>query len=326
MTYIIVLNWNNYKDTIHCLGSLVNNLEGDNFKIIVCDNGSTDSSIDFIDNWYLNNKLNNDYLSTAEYKIFNYADIIHLKSNSEKGLYIINIGENLGYAKGNNVGIQFALNQDDMEYVWILNNDTEVECNSLNAMLKKFKNNDKLGICGSKLIYFNDRNRVQGVGGKVNSWLGSSYEIGCNEHKDKVFDEEKLSKNMDYVIGASMLICKRFLKDVGLLAEDYFLYFEEVDLCIRGKRKGYDFTVAQNSIVYHNQGSTAGSKQNLSLQGDYSSVRNRLFFTYKFYPYKLPIVYLTLFIVLFNRIKRRQYAKAKNVLKIMAFNFKKQKI
>lgn len=326
MVYIIILNWNNPSDTIYCLNSIIDNISNTQFKIIVCDNGSKDNSLEQFSYWYSNAKTRSDYLKDSEFQLIDINNIAETKTNSNKGVYLIDIKENLGYAKGNNIGIQFALNQSDTEYVWILNNDTEVECDSLNEMLAKFKQNERLGICGSKLIDFHDRERVQGVGGKINSWLCSIREIGCNEHKDTLFDDRELMNNIDYVIGASMLISKDFLKQVGLLAEDYFLYFEELDICIRGKRKGFTFICAQNSIIYHKQGATAGSKQNLSLQADYSSIRNRLIFTYKFYPFKLPTVYLTLFIVLFNRIRRQQYGKAKNVLKIMILNIKRQKI
>ena len=122
MIYIIVLNWNGISDTISCLESLFK-LNYKNTKIVVCDNGSTDNSIEKIDKWYtsVNIKKNLEYANIDILNVNNYSTL-----ENTPGLYIIDIGKNLGYAGGNNVGIKFALNQQDMDSVWILNNDTKI--------------------------------------------------------------------------------------------------------------------------------------------------------------------------------------------------------
>lgn len=126
MIYIVVLNWNGHKDTIACLESLCK-LVDSKFKIVICDNASKDGSVEKIDAWYQERNSSITYLNDAEYVKLNNITSTTCQSNSQqKGLYLIQTGANLGFAGGNNIGIKFALNQPDMQYVWLLNNDTEV--------------------------------------------------------------------------------------------------------------------------------------------------------------------------------------------------------
>ena len=80
----------------------------------------------------------------------------HFVSENKDAVFLVQTGTNLGYAGGNNVGIRLALNQEDMQYVWILNNDTEVEPNSLLELVKRCKKDPGIGICGSRLVYRNN--------------------------------------------------------------------------------------------------------------------------------------------------------------------------
>ena len=129
--YIIILNWNGWKDTIECLDS-IKKLTYINYSIIICDNASSDESKNKINEW-LKNNVNID------------ATLIVNKTN-------------LGFAGGNNVGIKEALKQMDCKYVWILNNDTEVTPNSLCCLVNKMKTDDKIGICLS-LIHISEPTR-----------------------------------------------------------------------------------------------------------------------------------------------------------------------
>ena len=110
LTYIIVLNYNAYKDTIDCLESIVS-LKSKYYKIVLIDNASTDFSIDKINKWAVDNNYN--------------------------GIEIFKSKNNNGYSSGNNLGIRYALKQDDCKYIWILNNDTIVDSHSLNHLVNK---------------------------------------------------------------------------------------------------------------------------------------------------------------------------------------------
>ncbi|WP_336185614.1 glycosyltransferase family 2 protein [Klebsiella grimontii] len=314
MIYIIVLNWNGITDTISCLESLLK-LNYKNTKIVVCDNGSTDNSIEKINKWYtsIDIKKNLEYAKIDIVNVNNYSTL-----ENTPGLYIIDIGKNLGYAGGNNVGIKFALNQQDMDSVWILNNDTIVNENSLSLMRATLENDQNIGVCGSRLVYFDDREKLQGLGGLFNPVLCTSKHYKAYERADKIFDNENVSSNIDYVIGASMLIKRAVLESIGGLCEDYFLYYEEIDYCIRAKKLGYRVFVCTESVVYHKEGASTKKNQK-GILADYYSVRNRLLISKKFYPKYYALVYLSIWLVLLNRVRRKEFHKAKNVLKILTF-------
>lgn len=281
--YIIVLNYNNPHDTIECLKSL-NQLVYENYKILLVDNASTDNS----------NEVLNQYMKKEV-----ASRIVYIRSSI-----------NNGYAAGNNIGIKYALEQGDLDYVWIINNDTLVEPETLTLMLKKMKSDSNIGICGSKLVYSWDRTRIQGYGGTYNKWLARSRHItNLNE-----------LKAIDYPIGASMLVSRQFLEKVGPMCEDYFLYFEEMDWVIRGKKYGFKISCATDAVVYHKEGGSISGdkrKEKVSKMGDFFSIRNRILFTKKTYPYCLPTVYLGLFIAIINRIRRKQIDRVSMILKCM---------
>ena len=122
-----------------------------------------------------------------------------------------------------------------------------------------------------------------------------------------------------------MLVTSDFIKKIGLMTEDYFLYYEEIDWAMRGKNS-FKLGFAPQSIVYHKEGASTGSRQGrestASKNADYYQLKNRLKFTSRFFPLYLPTVYLTLIYAIFNRLRRGKWKRVPMILKIM-FNFKK---
>jgi len=280
--YIVILNWNGWQDTIACLTSILMNdyLE---YEIIVCDNASTDDSEIYLKEW--------------------------ISERQEYPIHYIQTGKNLGFAGGNNVGIHYSLDAGDMEYVWLLNNDTIIEKDALSKLIEKIKTDKTIGICGSKLVYYDDHNKIQGLGGIYNRYFAFSRHI---------LNIDEIEK-MDYVIGASMLVSKKFLMDVGLMCEDYFLYYEELDWAIRAKGK-YSLGCASESVVYHKEGASIGSDKNITKKSDLADcflVKNKLKITRKYFKYCLVTVYIGLVIGLFRRILKGERKKAATILKII---------
>lgn len=302
MVYIVVLNWKGAMDTIACLSSLFN-LRDVQFRIVVCDNCSPDNSYHTIREWLMNqqqgymaqhNLIEFDRLQAEKYRI----------AEKEQGLYLVQTGENRGYSAGNNVGIRFALNQPDMRYVWILNNDTEVESDSLYHMVKRCQLDPKIGICGSRLVYYHDKQKLQGLGGIINPWLCTTKHYAAFEKSKLVFKNDEVEKNIDYIIGASMLLSRNLLGKVGLLCESYFLYYEEVDIAQRSKPY-FNIGVASDSIVYHKEGASTGGAMNYF--SDACCLKNRLRIAEKFFPKSYWIVRFSYIIAMFNRLRRRQF-------------------
>lgn len=115
-----------------------------------------------------------------------------------------------------------------------------------------------------------------------------------------------------------MLVSRDFLREVGLLSEDYFLYFEELDWAVRAKGK-FELAYAPQSIVYHKEGGSAGARSTeaeKSWVADYHFIRNRIVFTRKFLPAMLPTVYFALFIALLRRARRGRWDRVRMIAKL----------
>jgi GT2 family glycosyltransferase len=312
MVYIIILNWKGAVDTLACLKSLIQ-LHGVEYRLVVCDNASPDHSYEHI-RAGLQNSANYVVLPLIELER-NEAEQYVIPASEQNAVYLIQTGDNLGYAGGNNVGIRFALNQADMRYVWLLNNDTEVAPDALLHMVQRCQTDPNIGICGSRLVYFHDRAHLQGLGGNYNRWLGTTRHYAAHVPSDAVFDDDIVSAEIDYVIGASMLLTRQVLERIGLLCEDYFLYFEELDMAMRASPL-FKISVATNSIVYHKEGGSSKDRYP-SLLADNFAIRSRLLFSNKFYPFSYWIVRFSLIFVFINRLKQRRYSSARNIVSIL---------
>ena len=296
MNYIIVLNWNSAKETITCIQSLIHLENYDQVRIIVCDNDSRKESYDEIYN-FLNTSFGNDFFALTEEQAENYA-LIHK-------LYFIKNKENYGYAGGNNRGIKFSLKFSDMQNVWVLNNDTIVQPDSLNLMIKKINIDKNYGVIGSRLVELENKQKVQGVGGVINKWFCTTKEIGSQFKINDEIDEKEFENKIDYVIGASLLINRKCLEKVGLLCEDYFLYYEEIDYCNRAKAKDFKVGIASKSIIFHEHGASTGKGK--SDVADYCSVKNRILISKKFYKRYTLICRISILGVVLIRVFRFQF-------------------
>lgn len=317
---IIILNYKNWKDTIACLESVFLN-QHISFNVIVVDNASEDGSVENIIAW-ANGKIKchtPDFLSQIEilpkpieYQLINESDHIYL----QKPLTIISSKKNLGYAGGNNIGLRYAQSSGNF-YKWIINNDTYILSNALTELISFSKKNSNLGLLGSKLLFYHSPERIQAVGGKFNKITGTTRHIGENCPKSDFSDP---CFPIDYPIGAAIFTNNDFIADVGLMCEDYFLYFEEIDWAIRAKKAGYKVGFCPDSIVYHKEGATIGVdhiKNEKSEFADYWSLRNRIMLSKKFNRLFLPLVFLSFSFVIINRIKRKQFNRIPKILKIL---------
>ena len=321
LVYVVLVNWNGWRDTVECLESLLRS-DYANYRVVVCDNGSGDGSLEKIKAWADGELLPETgagelagLTAPPIVKPLRYRECSRLEAEQggEGGdlpLTLVRIGENLGFAGGNNVGIRCALSRDDCSLVWLLNNDTLVTRQALAALVRRMAEKPDAGICGSKLLYYGEPGLVQGLGGaSYNKWLGTNRHLGYLEPRDLPHSQEEVEAGMDYVIGASMLVSRSFLLEVGPMCEEYFLYFEELDWIYRARQR-FALAYAAESVVYHKEGSSAGTTgapEKKSKKVDFFVIRSKLLFTRKFLPLALPTVYLGLLCTLVNRIRRRQW-------------------
>ncbi|WP_109091956.1 glycosyltransferase family 2 protein [Aggregatibacter actinomycetemcomitans] len=313
--YIIILNYNGWKDTIECLESVLK-IDYKNFKIIVVDNNSQNDSIGFICNWavipesisaenvYFNKFIRPNAEKPIKYSIWSESEFLQ-QSNIQEKLILVRANENGGFAKGNNIAIQYAMKDPECRYVWLLNNDTVIKQNTLSKLIE-YADKNEIGICGSSLFYYYNPKKVQAYGGHINRFFGTSSHI---------LNVNNIDKKLDYVVGASFLINKRLIEKIGYLPEDYFLYYEETDYCFNARKNGFTLGIALDSIVYHKEGGSTGASQNADKRSEFSDVltlKNRIKF-HKLYLGGGIGLWIGILIAFFNRIRRGQMSRIKSV-------------
>jgi len=322
---IILLNWNGWRDTIECLESVFR-LSDVDFRVIVCDNASTDGSLDNVKRWArgeLAAECQNPKLSHLVYpgcpKPIPYSEWD--RDQAQRGqifddgsrLILINNGSNLGFAGGNNVGLRLALRDPACQFFWILNNDTVVEPSAMAALLKRIRQQPEVGLCGSAIHSYTNPDEVYVMGGrKFSKWSGRSRLPSGRITRGR----PSVRVEIDYVEGASMLVSRAFLEKVGLLEESYFLYFEEVDWAARARGK-YLLGFSPESVVYHKEGASIGSSQERgkrSLVSVQWMTRSKVLVTRRFWPWALPTVMATVALGSLERLLRGDWRRAGSIL------------
>lgn len=309
----VIVNWNGWRDTVECLESLLRS-DVAPFPIVVCDNASADGSVARIRAWAAGTaglgcvELDRE---TAESRGGAEAD--------DAPLILIRCDRNLGFAGATNVGLRYALARPDVTHFWLLNNDTVVASDALSRLLDESRSDPGLGMIGSTLLYHGSPKVVQTLGGgRYNRWLALPRHIGAGLPLEHAPGPDEVRAQMEYVVGASMLVTRALLEDVGLLAEDYFLYFEELDWAVRARGR-YGLGYAPGSVVLHREGASIGGGRDSSAKSrtaDYHFMRNRIVFTRRHAPMALPTVYLALLVAMARRIARGQPARAAMIARL----------
>lgn len=225
--FIILLNWNNWQETQECLESL-EKLDYVNAEIVLVDNGSTNGDTEKIRQLSLTPK------PYTLHPIFNT--------------------ENLGFAGGNNVGITYAL-EHGADYVMLLNNDAVAAPDFLTQLVEAAQGDTTLGILGSR-IYQYGTEKVIFNGGKINKWLTKGEHLISSGTVPDDIKKDNVPYEVDYVTGAAMLLKREVIEKIGLMRKEYFLYYEDVDWCVRARRAGYKCILVPTSKVWHKVSST----------------------------------------------------------------------
>lgn len=270
---IIIVNWNglNYLDS--CLESVFN-LDYNNFEVIFVDNGSKDGSVNFVN------------------KRFPKVKIIQNKKN-------------LGFAKGNNVGIKKAKGK----YIATLNNDTKVDPSWLKELVSAAENDEKIGTCASKILIYDTPKLIDSAG----IFIARN---GGGENRGAILSSKRYCNKKTEVFGAcaaAALYRKKMLKDIGYFDQDYFAYFEDVDLAWRAQLAGWKCMFIPSAIVYHKGGGT--SRKEASSFTKYLCERNRIWNVLK-NASKKHIIY-NLGWILYKQLRSFLYALIKNSPEIL---------
>ncbi|MBS0620669.1 MAG: glycosyltransferase family 2 protein [Verrucomicrobia bacterium] len=209
---ILILNWNGKSDTLACLSSLQ---AREPHEILVIDNGSTDGSVQEI-----------------------RARFPHVT--------VIENGENLGFAEGNNVGIRVALSRG-ADFLFLLNNDTIVAPDLLEQLLATFETHPEAGIVGAHILLFEAKETLDHLGGKWNPKRGEFDFIGHRTPSGECVEPLEL----DYACGAGLMVRREVIEAIGMLDPRFFLIWEESDFCQRAKRAGFSVLTSPKAHLWH---------------------------------------------------------------------------
>ncbi len=280
---IIVLNWNGWSDTVECLESIYH-LNYSNYQVIVVDNNSKDDSIEKINDYAMGKLIvksnffkydpTDKPIEILKYGGKSYGNVNFLKH--KKQLIIIENKKNYGFAKGNNIGMDYALKNLNPDYILLLNNDTVVDKDFLKILVREGETDPKIGFLGPKMYYYDNPDVIWCIGGKIDWKLARGLHVGINETD---IGQYPTKIDFDYINGSCLLIKRRVLEEIGLFDEKFFLYFEETDLALRASKKGYKNTYIPNAKILHKVSKSGGGiKKEIGL---YYITRNRWFFMKK---------------------------------------------
>jgi GT2 family glycosyltransferase len=266
---VVLLNYNGWRDTLACVDSLLQSHSG--FRmLVICDNGSPDGSMAELqkglgeraqviakawERWWPGEVV-------SPWQAM-HASQIDTAMPGQAAITLIDNGHNWGFAKGNNHGLRWARRDPHIGHFWLLNNDTVVPPETLGALHAAALRRPKVGLLGATVVYHHDPARVQALGGGAlnrrtaeTRHLGALYPV--SQVQDTTEFASRIEAELDYVLGASMWATRAWLDKVGLLGEDYFLYYEEMDWAMRG-RPFFELAYVPEAVVFHKEGASIGT-------------------------------------------------------------------
>jgi N-acetylglucosaminyl-diphospho-decaprenol L-rhamnosyltransferase len=288
---IAIVSTNDVENVIGCLRSLSASVHR-NFWIAICENGGADgfrravtvlADADCIETDHAANQSEPEVAWTQGHARFRLA-------RSGQPVVLLRSSVNRGYAGGVNACIA-AAGQGPWDAVWVLNPDTFPEPDALAALVCRQREGG-YGMVGSRLI-FTASGRVQTWGGLL--WfplLGRGRLLGYQAPADTMPDVADIERRMKYICGASMYVTRDYVEAVGGMDEEFFVYQEDVDWCLR--RGSFKLGYAHDSVVHHIHGATSGSsstqKKTRSRFNIYLTERNRVLLAAKQFGSKWPLL------------------------------------
>ena len=212
---IIILNWNSLDITLECIKSVFG-LNYHNFNVVVVDNGSSDDSAAIIRS--------------------RYPQTIVLENS-----------ENLGFTGGNNTGIRHALHLD-ADYVWLLNNDTVVESDTLSRIVATAESDSTIGMVSPVMYFYEEPSIIQNCGCYID-WKDQKL-INTTSPVESEFWQMQMPDRI-WLWGTALLIKKTVINDIGLLDNNLFAYWEDTDFSVRVLRAGYRNVVDLSAKIFH---------------------------------------------------------------------------
>jgi GT2 family glycosyltransferase len=322
---IVLVNWNGWRECVECIDSVLPQSH-QQFHVFVVDNDSDDDSIEQLLAWCATPEADPGWrrhpgvdrytdqrpCAPVAYRMVDRCDQVLPPAKPDCRVTLIRSGGNRGFAGGCNVGLR-AAGQDAFDYFWFLNPDTVVERRALAEMIERAQSQPRMGIVGSTLLFYDAPDTIHALaGGRFNRLNASSAHIAEGSPLAVVPNHaSQVERELDFVCGASMLVSTPFIRQVGPMQEDYFLYYEEADWAMRGQREEYRLGYAPRSRVYHKSGANSSKLMPLFTAGYY--YRSRLRFVRRFFPERMAAAKRKLLEEMLRHIVRGRWGLARVV-------------
>jgi GT2 family glycosyltransferase len=274
---IVIVAFRNLADIERCLAALSRASYRD-FEVVICENGGEEA-----------------------YRLLEQRVPDQLPGN--RRVQVFDAGGNLGYAGG----VNFCIDRSPDADAWlVLNPDTEPDPLAVEHLAGKLGD----GSCdaASGILHYED-GTVQSYGGRWLPWLARAEAIGQGKNLTDGVDPLKVEELQSYLNGACMLVGRRFVQTAGHMREDYFLYCEEVEWCLRAMRAGLRLGFVPEAKILHRQGTTTGAGGSIRTRGKlpiYLDERNKMLLTRDLFPARLPAAAIAAAALILMRFARRR--------------------
>lgn len=255
---IVIVGFRNLSDIQRCIAAVASSTHRD-FEVIICENGGDAAFLE---------------LSALPRTLL-----------CGQAVRAVQAPGNVGYAAGVNIAMAQT---GDADAWWILNPDTLPEPQALESLVERLAKGDCDAAGGTQ--YYAD-GTVQSDGGHWRPWLARAVSLGHGRKLEASVSPSAIEERINYITGASMLVSRAFRDKAGPMREDYFLYCEEVEWCLRAGRSGLKLGFAPGARVLHNQGASTGSGQSVRRRPRlpiYLDERNKMLVTRDCFPARLP--------------------------------------
>jgi len=258
---ILIVNWNNYSDTKECLESLVQ-LTNENYQVMLVDNGSVDDSS-------------------------------KLLSEEYPEIQLVELQENLGFAGGNNVGLEYAL-KEEFPYILLLNNDTMIKDGKfLSTLVQVLEEEHNVGAVGPAVVESDGNIQLSilpypNLGNTIINSLG----LYNPNHKKRQY--------VDSIAGCCVLLRREAIEQAGLLDENYFMYGEETEWFFRMRKKGWKILYHPVKSIIHKG---ASSSKKIDNQKIYIECRANVIYTLVKVNQKLEAILTAVLMILLLGIR-----------------------
>jgi len=290
--YIIIVNYKNWEDTRDCLDSLLHS-DHPEFTVIVTDNASGNGSLGTLAAWAESRMpyrlFQRDEWEQAGFTIAELPRLVLLQNDRNKG-----------FAEGNNVAIRALLKENAR--VWLLNPDMTVEKSTLSALVNFATARPFRAITGAVIRAFEAPHLIHLYGGGAIHWKAGTVEL--------LKTEADLSR-LDYISGGALFTHTAHFNEIGLLPEEYFLYWEETDWCSRARALGYQLQVCPDAVCHDKISTTIGR----GFMADYFYTRNGLLFLAKFKKAPAGVAMGFTFLRFLKRVSTGKWKRAWGVYK-----------